>query len=143
MLRDALSIPEPIGGVKRWLTETLRPLTGVPFREKPGSHLLLREPMIVVLDEPDADTMRTEIAITAARIRTVPVPSDWCPEVVIERFETEETDLGKVIVFRLCALRDATYVWAGCEERPATAWAVFEWRRLGSHACTRARVREG
>ena len=56
------------------------------------------------LDEPDADTVRTEIAITAARIRTVPVPSDWRPEVVIERFETEEFDLGRVIVFRLCAL---------------------------------------
>jgi hypothetical protein len=118
-------IPEPIGGVKRWLTETLRPLTGVPFREKPGFDLVLREPKIAKLDEPDAETTRTEIAVTAVRIRTVPVPADWCPEYLIERFETEEFDLGRVIVFRLCALHDATYVWAGCAERPATVWAVF------------------
>jgi hypothetical protein len=119
-------IPEPIGGVKRWLTETLRPLTGVPFREKLGFDLVLREPKIAKLDEPDAETTRTEIAVTAVRIRTVPVPADWCPEYLIERFETEEFDLGRVIVFRLCALHDATYVWAGCAERPATVWAVFE-----------------
>jgi hypothetical protein len=119
-------IPEPIGGVKRWFLETLRPLAGVPHREKPGVELVLREPTARKLDDPETDTTGTEIVITAYRKVTARVPSDWCPEYVIEPRETEELDLGRVMVFRLCALGGETYVWASGEERPSTAWKIFE-----------------
>jgi hypothetical protein len=121
----AFDVPEEIAGVRGWFVRTLQPLAGVRRREKKGAELVLGEPRVERLTDPDPGN-GFEIVIAARRIETIPVPSSWCPEHVIESFDTQEHNLGAVMAFRLFPLHGETYVLASCVERPAALWKVFE-----------------
>jgi len=122
----AFDVPEEIGGARSWFVRALQPLAGMRRREKSRVELVLEEPRVRRFTEPGADSIGFEIVIAARRIETTLVPSSWCPEALIEGFDTQELDLGAVMVFRLFALHGQTYVLASCVERPAALWGVFE-----------------